>query len=241
MKRFAMIAVIFALGGCTTIQPVSSAAMASSTAHQVERNYTIGQEASVFVGQPLVRVKDYWVSHNQRAVLKASDDFVIRMPPFGMVMRFPADQPSQVTGTQERDGKQYRVVQLPGLPTLGFLLNDDGTFDGRAVNFTGAKMGFTYRPDPATVKLLPTIAEEVSTDRGYVNFEIVYSGATKDEISLLYREYTPQDLARPAFTQNLTYARDTGTIRFRDLKITLLSADNERIRYIVQEDGLTAE
>lgn len=224
------------LSSCATVQPVSSD-LGSSTEHKIDRNYTLGKEASAFVGQPIVRVKDYWVRTDARAALQPDQAFSVFLPLFGPNIAIGAAEPLPMVGTQVRDGITYRLVQLQGLP-LSFLVKPDGTFDGRAVNMYGAKMGYTYDFKPATVKLSPVVAEQVSTDRGYLNFELVYSGANKDEISLLYREYTPQDLARPAFTQNLTYERGTSTIRFRDIKITVLGADNERIRYVVDEDGL---
>lgn len=52
------------------------------------------------------------------------------------------------------------------------------------------------------------------------------------------REYTPDDLARAAFPQNLVYAKDTTTIRFKEIVIHVLEASNERMRYVVGSDGL---
>ncbi len=238
MKSLLAILALASIAGCATVQPVSQAQLASSTEHKVDRNYTIGAPSSAYVGQPLVRVKDYWIKTSTKAALKPSEAFTLDMPLFGPTIHVSPDQGVEVIGTNERDGVTYRVVKLPGLDFLGFLVNDDGTFDGRAVNFAGAKMGYTYKFQPSDVRLIPGSVEEVFADRGYVNFELVYSGSTKDEINLLYREYTPSDMARPAFTQNLTYATDAKTIRFRDIKIDVLGVDSEQIRYVVQQDGL---
>jgi hypothetical protein len=45
-------------------------------------------------------------------------------------------------------------------------------------------------------------------------------------------------MARPAFTQNLTYASDSKSIRFRDMKIDVRKADNQGITYTVVQDGM---
>lgn len=226
------------LAACATVQPLPADSLASTIEHKIDRNYTVGTEASAFVGQPVIRVKDYWVQTNTRPALASDVAFSVFLPLFGPTVQVAAGEPVMLVGTQQRDGVTYRMVQLPGAPALSFLVNEDGSFDGRAVNMLGSKMGYSYDFTPATVKLSPITAEQVSADRGYLNFEIVYSGSTKDEINLLYREYTPQDMARPAFSQSLTYARDADTIRFRDIKIAVLAADNERIRYVVEEDGM---
>lgn len=225
------------LSSCATVQPISSE-LGSSTEHKIDRNYTLGVENSAFVGQPIVRVKDYWVRTDTRAALHPDQPFSVFLPLFGPTLSVEASDTIRVVGTQVRAGVTYRLVRLRHIP-LEFLVRPDGTFDGRAMNGV-VKMGYSYDFKPETVKLLPIVDEEVSTDRGFLNFELVYSGANKDEITLLYREYTPQDMARPAFSQALTYERGTDTIRFRDIKLTVLGADNERIRFVVDEDGLQA-
>jgi hypothetical protein len=53
---------------------------------------------------------------------------------------------------------------------------------------------------------------------------------------MLYREYTPDNLARPAFYQNLTYPKDSSYVRFKQLKIKVNAVTNELIKYIVEED-----
>ena len=73
--------------------------------------------------------------------------------------------------------------------------------------------------------------------KGFVNFELVYGGATRDAIQLLYREYTQSDLARPAFSQTLVYDKSDDAIRFRNLQLHVHEASNDRIRFTVTSDG----
>jgi len=61
----------------------------------------------------------------------------------------------------------------------------------------------------------------------------VYTGKGEDGLKLLYREFTPDDLARPAFYQELTYGSDAKVIRFRKLRIAVELADYEMIVYTV--------
>lgn len=63
--------------------------------------------------------------------------------------------------------------------------------------------------------------------------ELVYSGVAKGVVSLTYREFS-QDLARPAFTQILTYdLADGKEIGFRGARIRIDEASNVALRYTV--------
>jgi hypothetical protein len=73
----------------------------------------------------------------------------------------------------------------------------------------------------------------VDTTMPFRKFELVYSGRTGDSIRIAYREYSPQDLARTAFFQELTYSVSEPVIRFRDLEITVSEATNSSIKFVV--------
>jgi hypothetical protein len=108
------------------------------------------------------------------------------------------------------------------------LITDDGHFEGSGLGLGNARMGYTYSPAPADVTLRPDSSTSTVSTAGFINYEIVYSGATKDSMRLLYREYTPQDLVRPAFTQDLVYERGSPTISFRNTLIRVLEASARR-------------
>jgi hypothetical protein len=238
MKLGNFIPLVF-LAGCASVQPLAPSPATSTAQHHVERNYELGKPQHVFVGQPLVRVRDYYEQQTQVAVLKADRTFRMLLPPF-IHADVPQGSISRVVGATTRNGKTYRLVVLPdpAASQLRMLLNDDGTFEGSAVNMFNAEMGFSYKPDPPDARLVGDTATTVDKTRGYINFELVYSGTTGDSIQVLYREYTPDDMARPAFSQQLVYSLASKHIRFRDIQIEVSSADNEQISYTVISDGM---
>lgn len=210
--------------------------------HVLSRNYTLGEAQVAHVGAPIVRVKDY---------------FAVRYPAFtnaapysstgggGVVTQYPAGSSAKLMANVAYKGIEYRALEpQPPLADGSWMLIDQrGRYSGLALF-----MGDFYDHCDDTVCVQPANVDFVASD-GFIdvpesgtaylfNFELVYSGATKDALHLLYREYTPDDMARPAFTQNLTYDRDTPTIRFRELRIQVLEASNERLRYIVEADGM---
>jgi hypothetical protein len=52
---------------------------------------------------------------------------------------------------------------------------------------------------PKNTKFKLVEEEKINVAGGFTNFEIIYTGKTGQSINLLYREYSPDNLARPAF------------------------------------------
>ena len=242
MKSVQLVAacLLAALAGCASVQPTTTGpAVQSESKHRFEKNYVIGEEKGAFVGEPIVKVKDYWESTSSANALAADRAATIPLPPFSSIP-VPQGSAAIVVGSTQKKGKTYRVIKVDNASAsaLQFLLNDDGTLEGSAINFMGSKMGWGYTPTPPDLRYLPKTLMATDTKKGWRNFEIIYSGATKDSLNLLYREYTPDDMARPSFTQNLTYDRSSMSIRFRDIAIRVISADNQGLRYTVEQDGM---
>lgn len=66
----------------------------------------------------------------------------------------------------------------------------------------------------------------------------MYSGTDGKSMRLVYREYTPDDMARAAFFQDVTYEQNSKIIQFRKIKISVHEATSQSIKYTVLEDGL---
>ena len=89
-------------------------------------------------------------------------------------------------------------------------------------------------PAPIFDRLTDT---KVDTNAGYENFELLYNGTDGKSVFVTYREYTSDNLARPAYFQNLTYDSNAGTIRFKKFRIRVVKATSEALSYVVLEDG----
>lgn len=240
MFKALCLALTLLIVGCATVEKTSSPAPGPTVSDErvVDRSYQLGKEQSVFVGGTLARVKDYILQKTTRqGAMHASTDFSLFLPPIGPTLRVSTKQPIALSGTTIREGAEYRTVKLPGQPYIDFLITADGRFEGSGINAMGARMGWNYTPDPISVVLRPDTSTSTISESGYLNFELIYSGVTKDSIRLLYREYTQRDLVRPAFTQDLVYERDSSTIRFRTMLIKVLQATGEQLRFVVLEDG----
>lgn len=92
---------------------------------------------------------------------------------------------------------------------------------------------------PGGVRLRFELREEIveSATRGEGTFEILYQGVGGGVLRLAYREYTGDELARPAFAQEVTYdltPEGPTEILFKGARISILSAGNTELRYRVE-------
>ena len=74
------------------------------------------------------------------------------------------------------------------------------------------------------------VAEEAADS---VKRELLYDGKSGTTLHLSYREFV-KDMARPAFTQELSYdIRDDRIIGFKGARFEVIDANNRSIRYKV--------
>ena len=244
-----LLVTIFASGCGQYVRPLTR--MQIGTERVFDRNYEIGQKKFAYVGQPIVKVKDYQVNRFSTNFMQASDDFVI-ISDEKNVFNGRKNTDFLVRGETELDGEVYRLVSLPikggegynyavskGIIKNGFsaLVKSDGSIHSKLM-LDDVIMKSSVKISPSDVRLTPTSDEEIELDPGYLNYELIYAGTDGKLITMTYREYTPDNLARPAFFQNLVYEAGKSEIRFRDTAIQIHEATNEKIVYTVLSDGL---
>ena len=232
-----------ALYGCASAKPVAYAR--AEARHVFEKNYALGVECAASVGAPIVKVRDYYELVQDAEVLSATESFTLQedLPPF-LHADVPAGTLAEVRGATTSSGKALRVAWIkepvvwmkePTDAALLFLLNEDGSFEGSAIDALNARMGSAYHPSPTTVRFLPVASVDAS--RGFVRFELIYGGATKDSINVLCRTYGREDPERPTTSENLEFPRDATTMHFKEIEISVLEASESRLRYVVLSDG----
>jgi hypothetical protein len=109
----------------------------------------------------------------------------------------------------------------------------DGDSDNRFETLWVApgSIGTTYELEPP-VQYRPG---EIAGDASGYKYELLYQGLDGNTLRIGYREYI-DNLARPAFAQELSYPMNPGAvtqIRFKAVRIEVLSADASEITYRV--------
>ena len=220
---FCMVAVI---SGCASVQPYQSTESAS-TEHVVEQTPQIGEVETSTVGSTMVRVKDYYVSTTEMNTLK-----IVSLPVGDKFWQgVSVGQEYPITGIMKRNGIEYLLAgcsALQGALTCVHVnpvtLVSEGW--GNSLFFGGKGAGAKYKRE---------VIEEVSSSSGFTNFELVYSGVSNNVLRLKYREFSPDDLAKPAFFQDLSYSMDDSSVFFKNIEIDVLEANNRLIKYVVKK------
>ncbi len=209
--------------------------------HVVQKNFAVGELKSVPVGETMVSLKDYYQKARQDT-WSIGQPVSLRVGLSSMVV-IPGDY--AVAARVKVDGTDYDVVDVKVHPyeltTFGpssavvpmtFLIDPSGRIakSGSGLGITTDVSGL----DPADFRATRAEKNAIDSSRGYTNFELLYSGVAAGALRLTYREYSPNDLSRPASFQDLTYNLADKSIRFKNMQLDIESADNQAIRFRVK-------
>jgi len=239
-SKFILISTIFLillwLIACASVKPTTRDISASE--HVYVKNYKIGEAKKIYIGEELIKVKDYYLIKSSQNKLEALDDFEIKMP-FHQHRGYRGDV-YQIQGMSKTGNVDVYLVRFSTIPQLRFGISKEGYWAHFIIDNSNAilhTLFVNFKPEKARFKKI--MEEKVDKTRGFTNYEIVFTGITEEAINILYREYTSDDIARPAFYQNLVYPNDSKTIRFKKIKISINEITNEGISYTVLQDGLS--
>jgi hypothetical protein len=237
VNLFVVLFISIIISGCThNIRPATRLYLGSDRVF--DKNYELGQKLIAYVGQPIIKVKDYKVDRYRGIIhMRASDDFVIKGGIVTVKGNKNTDYP--VRGEITIDGETLVVLSIPGShlgASFGALIKADGSVYHKALNGTTILV-YSFFIAPSNLKFISEKDEQINADAGFVNYELIYAGTDGKSIFITYREYTSNDLAKPAFYQNVIYEAGQSQIRFRDTVIRVHEATNERIMYTVTADG----
>lgn len=217
---------------------------------QYEKNYKIGERITAFVGQEIIRVKSFI---EKREIFSPVDLKNVRSQEplyihakYHMTnyhIRSIANIKYQIDRSIQVDNQRFNIIQLNDSDgnRWGILINDIGIVVNDTIySFKHESLFF-----PSFISVSPIIFEisqnedrEIKTTIPGPTVELIYSGKNDISLNVTYREYTPDNLARTAFFQNITYQADAKQIRFKDFVIKIDDISNEKITYTVLEDGL---
>jgi hypothetical protein len=236
---------IISLMGCISITPCGSKYY--GTDHVVNRDYELGIRKTTYIGEPMIKVKDYYVSkYSAKTVSPNVDLTIVHKALFGTGEHtFYALEQYNIMGTTVQGNASFHVIRiLPNDPNSFLLLiSESGEVGGESL-FRNPTYGiyqknwFKFKVNPSDAKFIINDIAKTDTSQGYENYELIYTGKDKDSFRITYREYSPDDFARTAFFQDLTYPSDAKVIRFKGYKVFVDEATSESITFTAEEDGM---
>lgn len=238
VRNLLLVPIILLVTSCATPISMSSGKVLISSEVITDKNYELNIEISAYVGQPVIKVKDFTLNTFKTDRMKATSDFIIKGPVLYGNNTFKKTQFFNVVGTTVVDDYRYTLIQLPNknsFQSTRLLIDENGKPQNKLYNLN-APLIYSYSFIPSELEFNFTDEDEIDITNGYTNFEIIYSGSDDNKIYLTYREFTSDNLARPSFFQDLTYSKSSKKIRFRDISIDVIEASNESISFIVRED-----
>jgi hypothetical protein len=234
-NTIAAIISILTANACASSQPY--AVQGPEQVRISEKSYRLAAVDSAFAGATILRVRDYFITRSEQPYMSASESFA-----WGRKCSAPKGQSLRILGMRGFEGTDYYVIAVPcGSVDGQMLVSKSGEPTELEVvrgltNLTVRKTGIT--PEPSTVRFARVVDQAVDKTRPYANYELLYSGTDGQSFGVDYREFSAEDLARPAFFQSLRYPNSSETIRFRDTTIRVHRVTSEKLVFAVLSDGM---
>jgi len=250
LKKIIILCTLLVLVGCggrwveMTRQEIKPPSPEPELSHY-EKIYKVGEKKTVFIGQEIVKVTEYQPLATGSLYSKTPESLSVKFAYKWYNYEIKSEK-----------NEEIRIIEVISLDNktlyLGrFLDNNKGEW-GIAIDENGEvfKQGIysyaynmIYYPEamdisPSHFKFYLHKKNVLKGENKKITYELLYSGNNNVALNLTYRDFTGDDLARPAFYQVLTYEGSAKQIRFKDFVIKVDSADNEKITYTVLADGL---
>jgi hypothetical protein len=236
--------------------------------HGYEKNYILGETRTAYTGEPVLKVRDYYVqgirsSQANCFELSPSDDFTLAGTftkksyfDYDVVIKAKVQSKYQSNDNTQLNGNNYSIVDITDIKgeTYGLLIDSEGNILSKTIynddhdnlmvsqnaDLTPKNAKFTRSTVPIPCKRTAQNddTQDDSLIYGIENYELLFGGINNVTLTMTYREFTRDLLARPSFFQNLVYETSAKEIRFKNIKISIIEVSNEKIVYRVVEDGL---
>ena len=232
VKPFCLFGIILLIGCSQKL--IRNETSVSQIEHVLNKNYKIGEINIAYVGQRVISFKDYYVSKVVEDVMRPNKSFRIKAG-FSPWYYAKSESGCAIVGDTKFGDKIYKVVNIGGGAAV--LVGDDGKLYPKLMGATTNILVLGEATiEPADILFVQDKKTIVDSRKGFINYELLYSGTDGKSFVLTYREYTPDDLIKAGFTQSVTYQNNLSSIRYKDIKINVHEITNEYIKYVVVSD-----
>ncbi|WP_052435342.1 MULTISPECIES: hypothetical protein [Sulfurospirillum] len=243
MKVFLLILTIVLLSGCASSTPSDFKIFESKKnefiKNEESKSYILGKRQSCYVGDKIINkfsykkhIKETINSDNQQV------ESLIDFKALNKGQLYSLSGQSKSLANEYyifiyNDSGWYRYIKadLEGYIRSAHLFDSSGKIveENYIQTYLGQKVFQKH-------DLKSSSNVEETFLKGSFELMLLYNGKSNNDIKIQYREFK-DDMARAAFYQDLTYNLDESKIiRFKNFKIEILKASNERLDFIVLEE-----
>lgn len=201
------------------------------------KNYSLGEPLRAYVGDQMILRKAY-ETYVKPDTMKVENDFVLSggLGTTSLKLQASRGDKFRIAGINE---KGNYVLAIPG-SHLMFGVAEDGSWDNTVMSSSAwtspIGSGGQYKMAPPNTRFTLVSSSKPVSEAGYVNHELIFTGLGANGITILYREYTFENMARSAFSQELIYPEDSEQIRFRNYRIRVIEVNPAEIKFSVEEE-----
>lgn len=201
----------------------------------VSRSYRLNETTESTAGSPMIHLGRVFALPTFRSVQAFRPPDAYGIPDSVDDEEIAPDEiwVAALAATQAGGGYVIYSPTREGGERFGIHITPDGTIGKGWIQISnGMRIGRHQWPSDARFEQIQGVSQD-----GSFEAELVYSGTADNTLRLMYREYM-DGLARPAFTQELTYnLAESKTITFKSLTLEILEAGNSKVRFRVVNDG----
>lgn len=208
----------------------------NTTAGGYVKNYTLGERKTSYIGQEIIKVEK---CDGFGKTIISGQDVVVNGKYNNKDFQIHHNNINPIIGTILLDDKAYYVTKDSSNYCLwGILASDDGIIKKNTLYSHYYQQ--VYISDSIIINPDKVVYSNscIRNSPTAISFELIFAGKNDVSLNTTYKEYSYNDLARPAFFQNLTYQANAKQIRFKNFLIQIHNVTNEQITYTVLEDGL---
>jgi len=213
------------------------------------KSYVVGTKTIAYIGQPMAWWQPAKLSETQVYSLVIEKDFKLSGT-YKLNSNFAEDiyiagfkgDICKLEGETVINGIKYFVITIKENEKYGLLIDSNGMLNKFIITDHDFDRGYaaieSIEPILSPPDALFVVKKKVEENPYGIKRELIFGGVNNVSINVTYREYTPDEMARQAFYQNIIYQTSAELIRFQDIKIKVHEVTSEKIIYTVLEDGL---
>jgi hypothetical protein len=251
MRYFIMLVILISfISGCGHRQP-------QLIRHSYATNYKIEEIKTAYVGQSIVKVKDYYAYKSYvTTFIEPTENFTLtatipnNFSVYNLNISGLKGKRYETYYKEQLDGILYNIMYFTdskGNNSYGVLIDNEGKIKNNTLYRNIKPTDFTLQPPnvkfiKSTINTENFLCDPVinysGNTCGWINYELIYSGINNISLNISYKEYSRDDYARTAFYQDLTFEPTAKQIRFKDFIIEIAEATNDKLVYKILSDGL---